>query len=141
MFRTCVIKNYKRANRNRIAEKTLDECSVLRPDERTLPYFEVVHEQILADSRYLSLNPQQQGQFLRLVVHVLAPENGIFVRHAGAISKRLGLEKAVWENLETILINAGLLVVVDGGDYLMQYELREQYLQSLETNNAKRRNK
>ena len=141
MFRTCNIKNYKRATRNRITGKTLEECSMLRPDERTLPYFEVVPEQILADHRYLSLNPQQQGQFLRLVVHALAPDNGIVVRHPGAISKKLGVEKLVWEELEALFLKLGLLVLVADGDYLMQYEFRERYLQTLESNNAKRRNK
>jgi hypothetical protein len=139
MFRTSEIKNSKRGKKNRILDISIEECSPYRPGERTMPYFEVVTEQVLADQRYLSLEPQQQGQFLWLVVHVLAPERGMFVRQAGAISKRLSLGKAAWEELEAQLIKAGLLVEVEDGDYLMQHEFREQYLQTLESNNAKRR--
>jgi hypothetical protein len=139
MFRTCVIKNYKRVTKNRISDKSIEECSVQRPDERTLPYFEVVPEQVLADQRYLSLTSHQQGQFWRLLVHVLAPEKGMVVRHPSVIAKRIGMEMTSWEELERVLLRAGLLMEVEDGDYLLQHEFREQYLQTLESNNAKRR--
>lgn len=138
MFRTCVIKNSKRTVKKRIADKPVDECSETRPDERTLPYFEIVSEQVLADKRYQSMQPIQQGHFWRLVVHVLAIDRGLTVRHPGAIAKRLGISKSEWEELEHLFLEKGILTVTEDDNYLLQHEFREQYLQTLESNNAKR---
>lgn len=139
MFRTCTIKNYKRVTKNRIKDISIEECANQRADERTLPYFEVVSEQVLSDHRYFSLNKEQQGHFWRLMIHIFAKEKGLIVRHSGVIAKKLDMDKLAWEELEQVLLKCGLLVETDDRNYLMQHEFREQYLQTLEANNAKRR--
>lgn len=53
---------------------------------------------------------------------------------------RLGILEKEWEALETVLLSNGLLNVSEDEIYLFQHEFREQYLQTLESNNAKRRN-
>lgn len=139
MFNTCSIKNAKRTTEKKIPSISIDDCSIVRPDERTMPFFDVVPEQVLADLRYNSLSNEEQGQFWRLVIHVMAPDGGMSIRHSGVIAKRLKTTKSQWENIEHILIEKGLLIVTSDENYLLQHELREQYLQTLEINNAKRR--
>jgi len=139
MFKTSAIKNAKRISKNRLGDKTVAECAKFRPDERTMPYFDIVPEQVLADLSYKSLQPIHQGQFWRFIIHVAAIDRGLIVRHSGATASRLGIAITEWEELEAVLLDKGLLVVTENGNYLMQHEFREQYLQTLETNNAKRR--
>lgn len=139
MFRSWEIKNSKRATITKLLPITIEECFAIHPDERTLPFFQIVTEQVLSDKRYLSLDSVQQGIFWRFIVHVVARNNGLVVRHPTWISKLLSLNSNEWEELENVFINSGLLVVSADGIYLMQHEFREQYLQTLAINNAKRR--
>jgi hypothetical protein len=132
MFNTFVIKNASRAKIKKIHGKSIQECSEIRPDQRTMPYFEVVTEQVLSDKRYLGLSDHQQGAFWRLIIHVMAPDCGITVRHPGAIAGRLGISIEAWEKLERVLLDNGMLTITADACYLMQYEFREQYLQTLE---------
>jgi hypothetical protein len=140
MFKTSKIKNHNRMKIKRIEDISLAECAAARPDERTMPYFEIVPEQVMANKQYLSLSTDQQGAFLRFIVHVVAFDQGRVVKHAGAISQRLGMDVDCWHELENIFIEKGLLAVSADGNYLIQHEFREQYLQTLKANNAKQRN-
>ncbi len=137
MFNTAGIKNYKRTKSMRLPSMA-DKLFEFHPGERTLPYFEMVPEQILADERYLSLSRQDQGDFLRFVIH-LWPERCRLIRHSGVISEKLGMSLAEWEALEARLVAAGLLQISANQHFIIQPELREQYLQTLTANNNKRR--
>lgn len=137
MFNTSPIKNYKRSNQNKIASMS-DRLFVFEASERTLPYFCVVPEQILADQRYLELSRQDQGDFWRLIL-LLWPERCRLARHPGIISEYLGMSSAEWETFEARLVASGLLQISDNNHYIVQPELREQYLQTLTANNNKRR--
>ena len=141
MFKICMIKNNKRTkdSGNRIEVKTWDELQMRKPDERTLPYFSVVTEQVLSDQRYKNLSTNDQGGFWRLVIHVLSQDMGVITLHAGAISQKLGITIGEWQALELALLKVEILKITDDGYYLIQPEFREQYLQTLESNNAKRR--
>jgi len=137
MFDTATIKNYKRLKSKRLPTMA-DHLFEFRPDERTLPYFEVVPEQVLADSGYQSLSRQEQGDFWRLVL-LLWSERCRFPRHPGVISEYLGMSPSGWEALEGRLVAAGLVSISPNQHYIIQPELREQYLQTLTANNNKRR--
>jgi hypothetical protein len=139
MFKIYVIKNTRRTKKNQNLPKEVADCSIKRPDERGLPYFSIVIEQVLSDERYLSLTEQEQGAFWRLMVHVFASDMGLVVRHEGMIAKRLGISVAEWRKQEALFLQKGLLIVTEDGIYLLQHELREQLLQTLEACNAKRR--
>jgi hypothetical protein len=137
MFDTAGIKNYKRQKSMRLPSMS-DKLFESHPGERTLPFFDVVPEQVLSDAGYQSLSRQDQGDFWRLVL-LLWPERCRFPRHPGIISEYLGMSSAEWEVLEARLIAAGLLMVSPNQHYILQPELREQYLQTLTANNNKRR--
>jgi len=139
MFSTAIIKNAKRSPARKIRPLDKEACALQRPDERTMPYFEVVPEQVLSDERYLSLPRELQGEFWRLIVHVFAQHQGLVVNHPGVIAELLGMNETTWQAIQKTLVSAGLLQVVRGGNYLLQHEFREQYLQTLAANNAKRR--
>ena len=136
MFCTNEIKDSKR----KIKRKSPSETELVEelPEERTMPYFSVVPEQVLSDERYLKLEQSQQALFWIFVVHVLWRDGGRCVRHAGIIAKRMGIKITGWEVLEKLLLDSNLLILSPDGFYLIQPELRSQYLMTLQTNNAKR---
>lgn len=72
---------------------------------------------------------------------VICADNDRYVpgRHHGMIAQKLGMPENSWVELETVLLNIGLLALTPDGIYLFQHEFREQYLQTLDSNNAKRR--
>lgn len=137
MFRTHEIKDAKRGAKKRIPPdrpELFDE----HPDERTLPYFSVVPEQIAKDFRYLQLRPGDRGLFWVLVVHVLWRDGGRCVRHSAVIAKRMGIPEECWAELERQLLELKILELSPDGCFLVQPELRGQYLMTLASNNAKR---
>jgi len=138
MFKTFEIKNYKRVEESKIQPIKGDKLVTFQPDERTLPYFEVVPEQFLADMRYNKLSRQDQGDFLRFAL-LLWTERCRHIRHAGVIAQNLGMEAEEWTGLENRLHNAGLIIITKDNNYIIQPELREQYLQTLKSNNNMRR--
>jgi hypothetical protein len=138
MFKTTDIKNAKKTKDKKLQPKSLDEIKVHHSWERTMPYYSTVYEQVEEDKRYQSLTPQDQGQFLR-VVHYSWKGGGMFVDHPGAVATKLSLLLQEWTRLRRIFIEVGLLIFSADGNYLIQPELREQFLQTVETNNNKRR--
>ena len=138
MFRTFEIKNYKRTEDRKIKHIKRDKLKIFRPDERTLPYFETVPEQFLADKRYINLSRQDKGDFLQFVL-LLWSERCRHIRHAGVIAQSLGMDQSEWVELEKRLVDSGLIFITDDGNYIIQPELREQYLQTLDSNNNMRR--
>jgi putative DNA primase/helicase len=130
--------DYKRPPKQKRNPIGLEKLFQARPDERTLPYFEIVPEQVFSDQRYDKLSRHDQGDFLRFVI-LLWQERCRHIRHQGVIAQNLGMEQAEWENLEKRLVEVGLLLISSDGNYIIQQELREQYLQTLETNNNMRR--
>lgn len=140
MFCTHEIKNSRRGVNTRMPPteaELLDE----RADERTLPYFSIVPEQVLSDERYRSLAISHKAHFWLFIVHVLWRDAGRCIRHSGVISQRMGINVAEWDELEILLLDGGLLILSADNFYLIQPELRTQYLMTLETNNRKRHKK
>jgi len=140
MFSTHIIKDSRRGI-NKHTPPTEAELFDERPDERTLPYFSIVPEQVMSDERYLNLNLTHQMQFWIFVIHVLWREGARCARHPGIIAMRIGIGVKEWESLEKKLLENQLLCPSPDGYYLIQPELRTQYLITLETNNKKRRGK
>lgn len=140
MFRIHEIIDSRRGDNKRIQPSEM-ELFDERADERTLPYFSIVPEQVTADKRYQSLTQRHQSLFWLFVIHTLWKDSGRCIRHAGAISKRMGISITKWEELENILLERCLLSVSPDGFHLIQPELRTQYLMTLATNNNKRKNK
>ncbi|MDA8427843.1 MAG: hypothetical protein M0T70_01160 [Geobacteraceae bacterium] len=139
MFRINEIKDSKRKIKRRPPSET--ELVEELPEERTLPYFSVVPEQVLSDERYRKLGQSHQALFWIFVVHVLWRDLGRCARHAGIIAKRMGIKISEWDALEKQLLNLNLLILCPDGFYLIQPELRSQYLMTLQTNNGKRHEK
>jgi uncharacterized protein YdaU (DUF1376 family) len=132
------IKNAKRKEEKRIQPKCPEEISVVHSWERTLPYFSVVVAQVDEDTRYQSLSRQDQGEFWRLV-QLFWKTGGIVVDHSGAVANKLGLSIEEWQQLRQRLIDKDILMLSSDGFHLIQLELREQYLQTVENNNKMRR--
>ena len=140
MFRTNEIKD---SRRGKDKQEVPDESDLFneRPDERTLPYFSIVPEQVQDDERYSSLDSTERAYYWLLVIHALWKEGGRCTRHPGLIAKRLRIDVKEWELLERSLLDCKLLTLSPDGFHLVQPELRTQYLMTLETNNNKRRKK
>lgn len=138
MFLTQLIKDSRRGEKKRTPPSNA-ELFDERPDERTLPYFSIVLEQVLADRRYMQLSCSEQGLFWLLVTHVLWKSNGRCIRHPGVIAKQIGIDCDTWQEFEKRLIDLGLLNISEDEYHLIQLELRTQYLMTLEANNNRRR--
>lgn len=139
MFRIHEILDAKRSAKKKRFPPTGAELFEERSDERTMPFFSIVTEQVYADERLRHLDAYQQGLFWVFVIHALWRSSGRCIRHAGAIAKKMKVTIAVWEELESKLLESGILQLSQDGIYLVQPELRAQYLMTLQTCNNKRR--
>lgn len=140
MFRIHEIIDSRRGAKKRVPPSEI-ELFDERADERTLPYFSIVPEQVTTDKRYLSLNQRHQSLYWLFVVHTLWKDGGRCIRHSGAIAKRMGVSITEWDELERLLLECCLLQVSPDGFHLVQPELRTQYLMTLATNNNKQHKK
>jgi hypothetical protein len=129
------ITEIKNANRTRISDKKqpipLEELFEAWPEEqKPMPYFSVVPEQVRKDQRFKVLSEVEQGRFLRLCIEIAGPgERGRFANHDGIMAKRLDLDVEVWKELQEKLLSLDLLKLSADGYHLIQPELREQCLQ------------
>lgn len=139
MFRIHEILDTKRSAKKKRNPPSVDELFEERSDERTMPYFSIVTEQVYADTRLYHLDALQQGLFWVFAIHALWRNYGRCIRHSGAIAQRMRVTVTVWEELESKLLESGLLQLTPDGIYLVQPELRAQYLMTLQTCNNKRR--
>lgn len=131
MFRIYEILNHKRSPKLKRFPPTKSDLYDDWPEERSMPYFSIVLEQVLNDERYMQLSPIHQGQFWRAIIHVLWRDNGRCIRHAGVISKRLNITIDEWEWLETHLLQSGLLEISPDGNFLVHPDLRAQFIMTL----------
>jgi hypothetical protein len=115
-----------------------EELCKQRPDERTLPYFSIAIEQWDADDGFNSLNGTDQGDFLRLLrllwrANVLLPDFGKKIAH------ELGLTEDAWEKKRATFMSCGLLKISPDGCHLVMPGLRQQYLNTLQDTNSRRK--
>lgn len=140
MFRIHEIKDSRRGANKRVPPSEI-ELFDEKADERTLPYFSIVPEQVAANKQYRSLNQKHQAFYWLFVVHTLWKDGGRCIRHSGAIAKRMGVSITEWEELERSLLECCLLQVSPDGFHLIQPDLRTQYLMTLAVNNNKQHKK
>jgi len=133
MFRVCEIKNANRRGSGVKKQRDipLDELQTRPPEERTVPYFSIVPEQVDKDERFNSLSPQDQGLFL-LLCSKLWRRGGMVDNFPAGNAHAIGLTLDEWNTLQSRLTGAGFLLVSADTLSLLQPELREQYLQFLE---------
>jgi len=135
MFDTAKIKNRKRGAKNKIRPRSLEEILEVNSFGRVLPYLEIVPEQISTDVRYTQLNRTEQGDFWRLIP-LLWRGGGAHLDHP-CLAKDLGMPVEEWNAFKQKLIDSRLLAKSYDGYYIVQPELRVQYLQTLESCDAK----
>lgn len=140
MFRIHEIIDSRRGAKKRV-QPTEAELFDERADERTLPYFSIVPEQVTANKAYLSLSNKHRALYWLFVVHTLWKDGGRCIRHSGAIAKRVGISIVEWEELESLLLECCLLQISPDGFHLIQLDMRTQYLMTLATNNNKQHKK
>lgn len=98
-------------------------------ENKPMPYFSVVPEQVNNDTRYQKLSRSSQGDFLRLCILIAGPgELGRFMNFSQAMSGRMDMTIDDWEKFRAELLEKCLLKVSEDGSYLLQPELREQCL-------------
>ncbi|KAB0670081.1 hypothetical protein F6V30_07910 [Oryzomonas sagensis] len=119
---------------------SLEELCIKRPEERTLPYYSPVVEQLEADQAYQELSNQDQGNFMRLLP-LLWRSNGLLPDFSKIITSYLRLTEDEWAAARSTLINVNLLEVSPDRCYLLNRGLRQQYLNTLDDCNGRRRKK
>ena len=107
-------------------------------DERTLPYFSISVEQLEADEGYMGMVGTDKGIFLRLLP-IIWRANGLLPDYAKLIIKQLGITDDEWQRKRDLFLGRGLLVVSPDGVFLLNEGLRQQYLNTLEKTNSRRR--
>ena len=134
MFRVGEIKNAHRrgpsAKKHRV-DIPLDDLQMRHPEERSVPYFDLVPEQLDKDERLNSLSPQDQGLFL-LFCTKMWRRGGMVDNFPAGLANTMRLTLEEWTTFESRARAAGLLVVSTDGLSLLQPELREQFIQFLE---------
>jgi hypothetical protein len=133
MFRVGEIKNSHRrgSSAKKYRDIPLEELQARPPEERSVPYFSIVPEQLDKDTRFNSLAPEDKGLFLLWCV-IAWRRGGMVDNFPPGNAKAMGLTLEAWTSLQNRLTGASLLVVSTDGLNLLQPELREQYLQFLE---------
>jgi hypothetical protein len=109
----------------------LEELQARYPGEWTLPYFGIVPEQFGKDVRFNSLNTIDKGLFVLWCLGAWR-RGGMVDNFPAGNANAIGLTLEAWNDLQSRLTGAGLLVVSTDTLSLLQPELREQYLQCLE---------
>ena len=133
MFNTWTVKDSKRSIEQKRKMLPANTIFNFRHDETALPYFEIMPGSLLSDNRYQNLSPQDQGAFLRLTLFMWLEKCRIG-RFGELIAANLGMKPEEWNGLEERLLNAKLLVLSTDGLYLVQTELRNQYLLNRQAN-------
>lgn len=140
MFKSHIYKDAKRSEDQKRTAISRNDLFTFKYGESRLPYFELIPERVLSDSRYAALSRQDKGDFLRFVI-LLWLEECKYVRFSLAIAHKMEMEVGEWESLEERLLKAKLIEVAPDGIHLVQLELREQYLMNRQSNNNKKRHK
>jgi hypothetical protein len=132
MFRTYEIKNADRRGKNdkKISPINSTELFIRRADERTVPYYSIVPEQFKKDARIKQLSLSEDGAFMVLCREIWK-EGALFNNFPAGNADRMRMELNEWEALQRRLLDLGLLIMDPKCIYLVQPELREQYLQFL----------
>jgi len=138
MFQLTKIKNFKRRSDDKIVSIGIAELMKFTPEEHALPYFSIVPEQVFSDLRYNKLSRQDKGDFLRLII-ILWKEECRHINHPGAIGQKLEMSEKECSRFIKRLVDVELIYLTADNNYIIQPELREQYLQTLQANNNKRR--
>jgi hypothetical protein len=105
-----------------------------------MPYFSIPVEQLEADEGYMFMNGTDKGLFLRLLL-ILWRNNGLLPDYSKMVAQQLGVTEQEWQRLRGLFIERGLLSVSTDRVYLLSQELRQQYINTLIANNARRNNK
>jgi hypothetical protein len=137
MFKTYLYKDSKRSPNQKRKPISQERLFQFNYDESALPYFEICPAKLLADSRFVGISRQDQGDYLRLVM-LLWLDKGRQVRCSNAIAQNMGMEPCEWDALERRLLDAKLLEISPSGPYIIQASLREQYLMNRQANDNKK---
>lgn len=130
-FKVYEIKNANRRGKDAKKIEPITDRNALfqkRDEERTVPYFSIVIEQFLKDDRLKKLTRNEQGLFLLLCIDIWR-EGARFNNHPEGNADRMDIDLSEWLTLRDKLINTNLLMIDSKKIYLVQPELREQYLQ------------
>ena len=101
-------------------------------ENKPMPYFSIVPEQVEREERYRSLTGNAQGQFLRLCLWLQGMgRRGMCAYFLPEIITALQIDAGEVKGLLFEFIQAGLLVKSEDGHYIIQPELREQCLHYL----------
>lgn len=114
MFGVDQIKNANRrgADAKKIESIPRHDLVKRRDNERTVPYYSVVREQVKSDERMKKLSPIERGMFL-LLCNEAWGNGGMFQNFDQGIAKDMNITCDEWLALKQRFTSLGLLITAD----------------------------